>query len=317
MSVMVVKRKTNGSSTAVSKLANEFEFLVRQHFAKALERINPQHVVKLALKTIKVNPKLEKCDRLSFLHALVEAAELGLDPTGTLGEAYLVPYRDRVELLIGYKGYIKLAYAAGVKFIEAYVVHENDEYYCRLGSSSEVWHIPNFKNRGEKLFAYAKAILPDGTEVYEVMTKEEIEQVKKHALSRVEKPEYSPWTTHEEEMWKKTVIRRLCKKLPLASAAIEKAIARDEVLEEGEIVDAETGEIIEPEPEDIYSEIKALREELGLTPEQLPVVCKSIGIEEVNKPKDIMKLSPEKLALLRDELLRRLEQKGAKEVAHA
>lgn len=67
-----------------------------------------------------------------------------------------------------------------------------------------------------------------------MMTAEEIEAVKTQALAKLKNKESSPWCgPFEEEMWKKTAIRRHAKTLPL-SPATRKALGDIEAYEERE-----------------------------------------------------------------------------------
>ena len=107
--------------------------------------MTPERFSRIALTAINGNPKLqEACVKspMTFLGALMTAAQLGLEPNTPLGQAYLIPYNNtrkvdgafvkvpEVQMQIGYKGLIELAYRSGeVTNIYAEVVYENDKYY--------------------------------------------------------------------------------------------------------------------------------------------------------------------------------------------
>ena len=77
--------------------------------------ITPERFTRMTLSAISTNPKLAQCTPASFLGAMMSAAQLGLEPNTPLGQAYLIPYKNRgndeVQFQIGYKGLIDLAYS--------------------------------------------------------------------------------------------------------------------------------------------------------------------------------------------------------------
>ena len=66
------------------------------------------HFIASAVIAIAKNPALQQCTRNSLLFACVDAAELGLDFSPTKGWAYLVPFKDIAQLIVGYRGFIEL-----------------------------------------------------------------------------------------------------------------------------------------------------------------------------------------------------------------
>ena len=82
---------------------------------KALPQvITPERFTRMALSALNTTPKLAECSQMSFLGALMNAAQLGLEPNTPLGQAYLIPYRNKGKLecqfQIGYKGLIDMVY---------------------------------------------------------------------------------------------------------------------------------------------------------------------------------------------------------------
>ena len=76
--------------------------------------ITPERFTRMALSAINNTPKLAECTQMSFLAALMNAAQLGLEPNTPLGQAYLIPYQNKgtleCQFQLGYKGLINLAY---------------------------------------------------------------------------------------------------------------------------------------------------------------------------------------------------------------
>jgi len=81
---------------------------------------------------------------------------------------------------------------------------------------------------------YSVARFRDGTEHFMVMLKDEIEKARKTSASAA-RPE-SPWNVWPAEMWKKTVLKRHCKILPMSTdraQALHRAVELDDKAEAG------------------------------------------------------------------------------------
>lgn len=83
---------------------------------KALPAVmTPERFTRIALSALNTTPALNQCTPMSFLAALMNAAQLGLEPNTPLGQAYLIPYKNHgtleCQFQIGYKGLIELAYS--------------------------------------------------------------------------------------------------------------------------------------------------------------------------------------------------------------
>ena len=264
----------NGT-TAVAEKKGKTIFDVIQagakQFATALPKhINSERFVRIAITTIRQNPKLAKCNQESLLGALMVSAQLGLEP-GTLGQCYLIPFENKrtgtveCQFQIGYKGLIELLRRSGqLSDIYSYTVYENDDFNIEYGLSRTLTHKPNFDERGEIKGFYAVAILKDGTKAFEYMTKEEI--VKHEEKYRKGSYKNDVWNKNFEEMAQKTVVKKMLKWLPVSvefleiankdeksfKVADEKSGETEEiiVLEDGMVVNGETGEVIEDSTND-------------------------------------------------------------------
>lgn len=229
--------------------------------AKALpSHMTPDRMTNIALTVIRSNPNLLECSVPSLLGAVVQAAQLGLEP-GLIGHCYFVPFNNKkkvngkdvwqkdVQFIIGYKGMIDLARRSGhMKNIYAYTVHENDEFEYELGLEPKLHHKPAIGDRGALIYVYGVAHFKDGGYHMEIMSKTEIERIKGSSKAG----QYGPWKDHYEEMAKKTVIRRMFKYLPI-SIEIQDNVTQDETIRkditsEPEYLDADYSEA-PPEPE--------------------------------------------------------------------
>ena len=75
--------------------------------------IKAEHMIRVAFTSILKTPALLECDQKTLIGAVIEAAQLGLEPDGITGHAYLVPYGKKCQLIPGYKGLIRLARQSG------------------------------------------------------------------------------------------------------------------------------------------------------------------------------------------------------------
>lgn len=222
--------KSNAQGKSMVEWVKSFEGEIK----KALPTvITPERFTRMTLTALSVNPKLGQCTPKSFLGAMMSAAQLGLEPNTPLGQAYLIPYKnkgvDEVQFQIGYKGLIDLAYRSGeVELVQAQIVYENDKFECQYGLEPKLVHIPADKERGNAIKVYAMFKTKSGGYGFEVMS---IEDVKKHAkkYSQSFSSSYSPWTTNFEEMAKKTVLKRVLKYAPMKSDFV-RGIVQDETI---------------------------------------------------------------------------------------
>jgi recombination protein RecT len=230
---------------------------MRKQFALALPKALPiDRFLRCLMTTINRDPKLLECDRQSVMAGAMTAAQLGLEIDPALGRAYLLPYNGKAQLIIGYKGYVDLAYRSGqLAGIQAEAVYEADHFEYQLGLDPKLIHVPADKeNRGALKYAYAVATLSNGGKAWRVLNRS---QVMKHkAKSQSAGSNYSPWKTHEEEMWRKTAIRALSSILPL-SPELRDAVAADAEPEDsvanaayaGAMLDV-PGEVVSTQPAD-------------------------------------------------------------------
>lgn len=203
----------------------------RESMAMVLPRhLTPERMIKVALVAASRTPALLQCDPKSVVQSVMSAAQLGLDCSGTLGSAYLVPYGRTCQLIVGYRGLIDLARRSGqISSIEAHCVRANDAYEVEYGLNPVLRHKPCLSgDPGEVVLVYAIARLVDGTIQTEVMTRAEVDAIRERSKAG----RSGPWVTDYAEMARKTVVRRLCKYLPL-SVELQDALALDDQVETG------------------------------------------------------------------------------------
>jgi recombination protein RecT len=176
--------------------------------------LTPERLVKVALAATGRNQDLLACTADSILDCVMQAAQLGLEPGGPLGHAYLIPYKNKCTLIVGYKGLIELARRSGeIDSIEARVVYERDEFRVAYGLNPVLEHVPNLSgDPGQLIMVYAIARLRGGGVQAEVMTRSQVNAIRQRSRASGS----GPWVTDYDEMARKTVVRRVCKYLPLS-----------------------------------------------------------------------------------------------------
>lgn len=195
-----------------------------------LAAVLPKHVdadrmLKLALGAMRTTPKLLNCNVESLMGAVVTCSTLGLEPNTPLGHAYLIPFENRqkgttdVQIVFGYKGLIDLARRSGqIVSIAAHEVCANDEFAFSYGLDEKLTHKPALTNRGEVIAFYAVAKLQGGGYAFEVMGRDQIEEIRDASQNYkfAREKGKTVWGQHFTEMGRKTVLRRLFKYLPVS-----------------------------------------------------------------------------------------------------
>ncbi len=210
----------------------------KAQIARALPKhMSPDRLARIALTEIRKNPALGECDPLSFLGAVIQCAQLGLEPGSGLGHAYLIPFNNRkrgtkeVQFIPGYRGLIDLARRSGqVETISARIVRERDVFEFQYGDDEKIIHVPFTgleEDAGRITHAYAIARLKGGGLQREVMTRVQLDAVKDRGNAN------PVWDSDFDEMARKTVVRRIAKYLPL-SPELGAAIEQDDAGHKGE-----------------------------------------------------------------------------------
>lgn len=260
------------------------------------KHLTPERMTRIAMTELRKQPKLVECDPMSFIAAIMQASQLGLEP-GIMGSCYLIPFfnsklgKYECTFMPGYRGFLDLARRSGqIKSLVARAVYENDVFEYEYGLQESVIHKPAMDERGELKAVYAVALLKDGGHQFEVMSKREIEAVRQKSQGK----NAGPWTDYYDEMARKTVVRKLFKWLP-CSVEMQKAVSLDELQEIGKqnikaaaseefdmdfVIDAETGEVTEMPKDsnlnDLIAKNKAKEKAKAVDPETGEVLPDSL-----------------------------------------
>lgn len=216
----------------------------QKQLAAALPRhMKPEHMIRVALTAVQTTPRLMECSPQSILGSVMRAAELGLELSGPLGQAYLIPRYNKktgqseANFQLGYRGVIDLCDRSGnlASSPHARVVRPGDTFWYRYGTSPKIHHVPGDKETTDWTHVYAVVFFRRGGTDFEIMTKG---QVMAHAerYSQGFKSAYdNPWKSAPEAMAKKTVILALLKRVPV-SVEVRQGLAKED---EPVTVDAE------------------------------------------------------------------------------
>lgn len=234
----IIKKSTSeiAAKNGKPKTLNDYIKAMEPEIKKALPSvITPERFTRMTLTAVRSTPGLASCEPMSFLAAMMCAAQLGLEPNTPLGQAYLLPFKNtkkgitEVQFQIGYKGLIDLAYRSGeVEVVQAQCVYEHDTFECEYGIEPKLRHIPADGERGELIKVYAMFRTKSGGYGFEIMS---VDDIRKHAqkYSKAYSSGYSPWKTNFEEMAKKTVLKKVLKYAPLKSDFV-RSVVQDETV---------------------------------------------------------------------------------------
>lgn len=258
-----LKEKAENKPKAKTPEARVYQYLekMKPEIEKALPKhIGAERMARIAYTTIRTTPELLKCSMGSLMGAVMQAAQLGLEPN-LLGQCYILPYKNEATFIIGYRGMIDLARRSGnIETIYAHVVRENDEFEYEYGLNPNLEHKPARGERGDIIGAYMVAKFVDGGYYFEFMDIKDI--LKRKKKSPAAKSKFSPWNDDIgfEEMCKKTVIRHGFKYLPVSIEIAENIEKTDETQKDIEEMEEDDFIDIEATTEDIENEDKPQEE---------------------------------------------------------
>jgi recombination protein RecT len=274
---------TNGNGTAIQKKAETPLDRLKAIFATwkpIIRAVLPKHidtdrVIRIAINIFMQKPELQKCTPFSMVRATVQCAELGLEPSPLLGEAWFIPFENKVkvksgnqwvdqkqlevQLMPGVIGLIKLAkQAGGILDVYAVVVDECEKepvfdasgrlvsgFYVEQGTVRRIHHIQKIEGRTGKMFAcYGVVQFADKTSHFEVFSKSQVDAIR----ARSKASDNGPWVTDYDAMARKTMIKQALKTVPKSpEKPLAAAIAVDNAVEMGEAFSTEALESMDAE----------------------------------------------------------------------
>lgn len=199
------KKELTFSQELTNELANVSDALPKD--------FNKSRFVQNALSLLNEKPELAKFGREQIISGLMKGAYLGLDFYSK--ECYLVPYGNQLNYQTDYRGAKKLAKKYSIrpiKDIYAKLVRKGDDFEEIIENGKQTF---NFKplpfNNNEIIGAFAVVLYTDGGVGYDTMSLADLENTRKSS-----KASNSPaWKNFTGEMYKKTVLHRLCKSIEI------------------------------------------------------------------------------------------------------
>lgn len=173
---------------------------------------------------------LEGTTTRSVITALIQSAQDGLVPDGK--EGVITPYKNKRSGKREAKwnpmtqGLRKRARETDQMIIDAQVVHEKDVYRRTQGDNPSIIHEPadHLPDRGPMSLVYAIFKREDGNILHrEVMNRKQVMDVKGQSSQE----DSLMWTKFETEAWRKSVIRRGIKTVPISDALMQ-VVSRDD-----------------------------------------------------------------------------------------
>lgn len=226
--------------TLITDFTTTIEKYEKKNLAELLEgsSMTPSKFKQIVISELKKSTKLQEAflkNPASLFASILHCAELGLNPSQMVGEFYLIPYKDIITPILGYKGLLTLLMRSDkVKKIWCEVVYEDDDFEYELGLEPKLMHIPNHdavRNSATVKFIYACAKLQDEI-IFKVMSKKEIQNI----VNMAKFPNdlyFNDKKDSEQWMAKKTVLKQLSKLMPKDDDRLKKAVAMDDNVEGG------------------------------------------------------------------------------------
>lgn len=239
----------NGGLVANKQATQNIQLTPQKKMQSALEKMlpeikkavgktmTPERFSRIALSLFNGNPQFWEADTTSFLSALMQSAQCGLEPNTVLGEAYVIPYKNNkqgiteVNFQVGYKGILKMAFNTGdYEAIYAHEVRKGDEFEYEYGLHKTLVHKPADIPSDEVTHYYAVYKLKNGGFDFVVWSKERVEhharEFSKNYTYKGNVNKNSVWFKNFDSMAKKTVLLDVLKYAP-KSVEMAKALDLD------------------------------------------------------------------------------------------
>ena len=228
-------------------------------------QIPVEKFIRTTLTAVQMNPELLGADRRSLLGACMKAAQDGLLLDGR--EAAPVIFRTKEGPKVQYMPMVggilkKIRNSGELASISAHVVYDKDHFEYELGDNENIVHKPFLgEDRGRPIAVYAVAKTKDGAIYREVMSVADVDKVRQASRAK----DAGPWVQWWDEMAKKTVIRRMAKRLP-SSADVDQVLQSDNEASGFVQIDRREAVSITPVPEAQQAPLSRLKASMGQAP---------------------------------------------------
>lgn len=234
-------------SKAVIGLRQTLEANIARIAQTVRGELDPGEVMNTVLELSRQDSKLARCQPDSIVIGTLRACQLRLTLNRDLGHAFLIPRKNgyltkqaghdvwEATFQTGYKGVMHMVRKGNpnIHNIKAVIVYREEvaegRFQMTEGASPMLHHQPSLERLplDEYVGAYCIVEFKDGSRSdFEWMPRADIERARDVSAAKDD----GPWKTWPEEMIKKTVIRRHCKRLELIPEYAER-IRRSEAID--------------------------------------------------------------------------------------
>lgn len=266
-----LQRNTNKPKFSVAIQSDAYKNLINSTLGD--KEIARQFIADIST-VVSNNPMLQNCDSATILSAGLTAQTLKLPLTSTLGFAYIIPFKDKAQFQLGWKGLVQLAQRSGAfKRLGVREVHEG-EYIGQDDFGDDMFKFDHKYDGNEVVGYFAYFELLNGFQKTMYWTKEQCQaHAKKYSKSYGNGSKTDLWSNSFDQMACKTVLKLLLNRYAPLSVEMQKGLVADQavVKQDGsyEYVDSATGEVIAEAPkqqtlakEDVkVEEVKEVKED--------------------------------------------------------
>ena len=229
---------------------------VKQQFQQCLGNHSDAFMASI-IECFSTSTYLQKCSPKDIIQEALKAATLKLPINASLGFAYIVPYKGKAQMQIGYKGLVQLAQRTGFyRFINSGIVYDG-QLISENMLTGEIVFDPSKKKSDMIIGYFAYFQLLNGFEKTMFWT---VDHITNHAkrYSQSFNSSHSPWKSDFDAMAMKTMLKQILKFGPMTTEMMT-AMANDEKDSETTAFDEINGNanadvIIDIEPSEISEE---------------------------------------------------------------
>lgn len=192
------------------KVFNQINVLQNQQGLVLPKGYNASNALKSAYLAL-ASSGLLNTDQIALSQALLDMCIQGLTPAKK--QCYFINYGGKVNMMRSYFGDRSVCINAGiVDDIQANIIYQDDVVNVNyVNDRMTVEHKTNWANFEKPIVgAYAWAVLPDGTKIYDIMT---IDRIKKSWSMSKNNTNNKLQSSFTDDACKRTVIRHLAKNL--------------------------------------------------------------------------------------------------------
>jgi recombination protein RecT len=228
----------------LTKITNYMDApVVKARFAQIMGERGASNYISSVLIAVADSKQLQECQPASIYTGALRAATLRLSVDPGVGQAYLVPFKGRATLIVGYKGLHDMAVRTNrYRYINVGPIYEGQEV---IEDQITGFHRLAGARSGNKVIGWIGAfeMLPrfGGYSKTMYMTVEEIHAHAKRYSKSYDRSD-SPWQTEPDKMERKTVLRLLLRRWGYIDPADVKEL---EEMENEEPIEAEFNAIAE------------------------------------------------------------------------